>query len=348
MKLIHVGVGGRGRHWLDFVAGRDDVETVACVDVDEAALQQVAARTGCATYTQLDEALQSVHADGVLVASPSPMHGAHAKAALQAGFAVLVEKPLAGSLADAVDVVHAADAAARPLMVAENYRFFRAERTLRRFLDEDRIGAIGSVVCIDRRDQPSAVQGAWVKSMPHPFLTEISVHHFDSFRYLFNRRPDSIWAHTYNPPGSDYQRNAAAETFVRLAGDIEIQYSGSFVGSRYEYSLHIAGERGEVRTDRNRVWSRIQGQQAFVEVAPVEMPPGEALKYPAAGMAAMLDQFRGALERGVEPETSGRDNLWTLAMFEAAVKSAETGRFVPIADTFTPAMRERAGLVGDA
>jgi predicted dehydrogenase len=348
MKLIHVGVGGRGGHWLDFVKGRHDVETVACVDVDAAALQRVAEQTGCATFSSLPEALASVQADGVLVASPSPMHGAHALEALQAGFSVLVEKPLAGNLAEAVDVVQAADKAGRTLMVAENYRFFRAERTLRRYIDEVGVGAIEAVECIDRRDQPSAVQGAWVKSMPQPFLTEIAVHHFDSFRYLFDRQPMAIWAHTYNPAGSDYGQNAAAQTLIDMAGGLSIQYSGSFVGSRYEYSLRVIGERGEVRTDRNRVWSRKPGHRSFTRVAPVALAEGEALKYPAAGMLAMLEQFRAALGGGPDPETSGRDNLWTLAMFEAAVQSAATGRFVSVDETFTPELRVRAGIVEES
>lgn len=347
MRLIQVGVGGRGRHWLDFTGPRQDIQTVACVDVDAAALARVREQTGCATYTSLDEALGAVAADAVLVASPSLMHGAHARQALQAGFAVLVEKPLAGSLAEAVEVVETARNAGKALMVAENYRFFRAERTLRRFLEEERLGALESAVCIDRRDQPSAVQGAWVRSMPQPFLTEIAVHHFDSFRYLLGRRPDAVWARTFNPPGSDYERNAAAETFLAMQGGLHVQYSGSFVGSRYEYWLHLSGEKGEARTDRSRVWWRPRGSSAWAEVAPVALPEGEALRYPAAGMLAMTTQFRAAIEQGVEPETSGRDNLWTLAMFEAAMRSADTGRYVSVEATFTPELRARAGITAE-
>ena len=50
LKLIHVGVGGRGSHWLDFVAQREDVESVACMDVDEQALQAVQERFGCPSF----------------------------------------------------------------------------------------------------------------------------------------------------------------------------------------------------------------------------------------------------------------------------------------------------------
>jgi predicted dehydrogenase len=285
-------------------------------------------------------------ADAVLIASPSGLHGTQAAQALRAGFAVLVEKPLAGSFAEAVDLVAAARSAGRPLMVAENYRFFRAERTLRRCLEEERVGRIRSVVCIDRRDQPSGTQGAWVRGMAQPFLTEIAVHHFDSFRYLFNRRPLAVWARTHNPAGSDYQQNAAAETLLEMEGDLHIQYSGSFVGSRYQYQLGISGDQGELRTDRSKVWWRPRGRRTFEQVKPVPMPDGEALRYPHAGMVSMLAQFSAAVGGGAPPETSGVDNLWTLAMFEAALRSTVSGRYVAIDEVFTPEMKIRAGLRG--
>ena len=108
LKLINVGIGGRGRHWLDFIGKQDDVQCVACVDVDEPALAQVKEEFGCATFTDLDQALAEADADAVVIASPSSLHGQHSRNALQAGYAVLVEKPLAASLEEAVDVVELA------------------------------------------------------------------------------------------------------------------------------------------------------------------------------------------------------------------------------------------------
>jgi len=344
MKLIQVGIGGRGRHWLEFVAQRPDFETVACVDVDDKALAEVRDSTGCRTFASLDEALAAIDADGVIVASPSRLHGEHARTALGAGVAAMVEKPLAATLEEAVDVVHAATSAGHPVMVAENYRFFQAERTLRQLLDDGKAGRIVSVSCVDRRDQPSGTQGPWVKTMPQPFLTEIAVHHFDSFRYLFGQAPISVWARAFNPDGSDYAQNAAAQALLEMQDGIRIQYSGSFVGSRYDYELSIRGEHGELRTNRSKVWWRPSGHRNFELVEPVTLPEGEALRYPHAGMLSLLTQFRGAVREGSKPETSGDDNLWTLAMYEAAVRSADTGSYVSIDDVLTPQLRRRAGL----
>ena len=40
-RLIHIGIGGRGQHWLEYINGRSDVDSVACVDLDQAALDGI-------------------------------------------------------------------------------------------------------------------------------------------------------------------------------------------------------------------------------------------------------------------------------------------------------------------
>jgi hypothetical protein len=60
-------------------------------------------------------------------------------------------------------------------------------------------------------------------------------------------------------------------------------------------------------------------------------------------MATILDQFLGALQRNAPAETSGENNLWTLALLEAAIVSAREGRRTPISEVFPPAMRSGTG-----
>lgn len=347
IRLVHVGVGVRGRHWLEIVAAHPDFVSVACVDSSEEALQKARALPGQdhgRFFTKLSDALTQAAADAVLIATPTFMHAQHAIEALDAGLAVLVEKPLAPGLADAVRVVERSRAVSRPVMVAENYRFFRAERTVRHMLASDAVGKVHWATCVDRRDQPSQTQGPWVKAMDHPFLTEIGVHHFDSFRYLFDRRPASVFALSYNPPGSDYENEAAAAAVIELEEGLPIQYGGTFAAARYEFALWIEGSKGDLWTDRKRVWWRPRGGRFFRPCKSVPVPKGDELPYPKAGTVSLLNQFRDALLEGRTPETSGADNLWTLAMLEASVVSHREGRKVSVSEVLGPPMMQRAGL----
>jgi predicted dehydrogenase len=229
-------------------------------------------------------------------------------------------------------------------MVAENYRFFAAERTVRAMLDNAVAGRLSSAICVDRRDQPSHTQGRWVKEMDHPFLSEIAVHHFDSFRYLFGRQPASMFARSYNPSGSTYARRGAIDAQIELDGGFPIQYSGTFVATRYEYGLTLEGEKGDIWTNRRRVWWRPHGRRFFRPVRLVPVPRGDELPYPRGGTASLLNHFRDAITRGSRPETSADDNLWTLAMVEAAVLSDREERRVSIDEVLTPALRRQAGM----
>jgi len=342
LRSIHVGLGGRGSHWLDFIAQRSDVISVGCVDTSREILDRARARPDMANsrfFERMEEALLAVHADFVLIATPTSLHAPQALQALNAGFAVLVEKPFGLNLPEAAAVAKRAREVGRPVVVAENFRFFQAERTLRAFLDSGAAGRIGNIVCVDRRDQSSRTQGSWVKSMPHPFLTEIGVHHFDAFRYLFGREPTAVTAMSYKPQGTDYDHEGGAHALLEFSNGLTLQYSGTFVASRYEYEMYIEAENGDIKSNRSRVWWRPKDERSFRVIPPGALPPGEALRYPQAGMSTILNQFSAALHgRGV-PETSGEDSLWTLAMLEAAILSVHEGRKVSIAEVFPLSMR---------
>ena len=112
-------------------------------------------------------------------------------------------------------------------------------------------------MCIDRRDQSSSTQGPWVKG------NGASIPRRDrraSLRQLLllvrPARPVSVFARSYNPPGSDYDHEGGAHALLEFEGGPTVQYSGTFVGSRYQYELWLETENGDVRTDRIRVWWR--------------------------------------------------------------------------------------------
>lgn len=341
-RFIQIGLGGRGAHWLDFLAGRADVACVGLVDPSRKMLEQAAARpryAGVRGFERIEDALRSAQADFALICSPSFLHAPQALQALEAGLAVLVEKPLGMNLPEAAAVARRARELRRALVVAENFRFFQAERTLRAFLDGGAAGALRHVVCVDRRDQASGTQGPWVKNLPHPFLTEIGVHHFDAFRYLFARQPVAVTALSFNPPGSDYDHEGGAHALIEFEGGLKLQYSGTFVASRYDYEMRVEAERGEAKSNRSRVWWRARGSSSFSELPPQPLPPGEVQRYPLAGMTTILNQFLDSLRGVGTPETSGDDNLWTLAMLEAAVLSVREGRRVTLAEVFPQALR---------
>jgi predicted dehydrogenase len=335
IKIIHVGTGSRGRHWLEIVRDYPDATSVAFVDNDPSALDEarkLLGQTRAQFHTDLTAALRETPADVALITSPSFLHAEHALQALESGLTVLTEKPFATNLSDAHEVIRKAGAVGKHIIVAENYRFFAAERTVGQWIAENRLGRITAVVCVDRRNQPPSDQAPWVGTMEYPQLGEIAVHHFDSFRYLFQRNAINMTARVFNPPGSLYRSGAATDALIEMEGNLPIIYFGTLVSHRYEYSLLIEGENGSLWTDRKRVWWRKKGARFFFPVKLVPVPTGDKLPYPRAGTTSLLNQVRDSVLQNREAETSGKDNFWTLAMVAAAARSAEEARKVSVSE----------------
>jgi predicted dehydrogenase len=74
------------------------------------------------------------------------------------------------------------------------------------------------------------------------------------------------------------------------------------------------------------------------------VPPGDEQRYPKAGTVSLLNHLRDAITQQTMPETHGADNLWTLAMLEAGIRSAQERRKVQIDEVFLPALRHQAGI----
>ncbi|NOT09889.1 MAG: Gfo/Idh/MocA family oxidoreductase [Gemmatimonadales bacterium] len=131
-----IGVGALGRHHARHLAASPLAALVGVHDTDASRGREVANRVGTEFYPDLDALLGDVEA--VTVAVPTGAHAAIGLQALQGGRAVLMEKPLAGSLEDADMLVAEAARRGVPLQVGHVERFNGAIRAARSYLDDPR------------------------------------------------------------------------------------------------------------------------------------------------------------------------------------------------------------------
>ena len=341
MDILHIGLGVRGRHWLDIIRERKDARSVGCVTSHAASRDWLAQHCpGLPCYEDVDAALQQSKADAAIVASQPAAHAAQTIAALEAGLAVMVEKPLASSLAAGAQMAAAARRAAKPLMVAQNYRYRRCQQAMRALVRDGKVGTITHVSCIDRRTQPAGDN--YRSRMDYAQVMEVGEHHFDGLRYVLGVNPVRVMAHCGQPAWSDYRHGAATEAFLEMDAGIHVQYYGSLCANRYEHELRLEGEHGALRMDARRVWWRKRGARFFLPLTMPKIQPGDAARYPRAGTASLLDQLHAAVHQGATPETNGEDNLWSLAMVEGVKASDQSGRAVDIAELMAEAGREAA------
>jgi predicted dehydrogenase len=333
VKVAHFGLGIRGSHWLAFVKEHPDTESVACVDADPVALDRAKSQVPatCRYYTSVADALAQSGANAALITSPSQLHAGQTIAALRAGLTVLVEKPFASSVEEAKTVLAVAKEMNKQVIVAENYRYWPSERTIRSWVKDGRLGEIDNVTMVDRRNMPARTEGPWLAKIDYPQLGEVAIHHFDSLRAMLLLEATRIHTHVWNPAGSDYKHGASTAATIEM-GHARVQYLGTMTSARYGFSLRIEGNQGELWSNRKYVFWRARGKRFFSYVKNLPVPRGDEQKYPKGGTTSLLDALREAVLHNTTAETAGADNIGTLAMVEAAKRSDQEGRFVALSE----------------
>jgi predicted dehydrogenase len=337
INILQIGAGIRGRHWIEFVKAHPEFECVALVEPDAATREQAenVLGPGCRSFESFDDALKQVEVDAALVVRPSATHAAVAGQCVEAGLHVMVEKPLATTIAAASRLVEQARRYERHVIVAENYRYWPAEQTIKRLLDERFLGQIDNAVMVDRRHQPSGTEGPWLSKIEYPQLQEIATHHFDSLRAFFGARPTRLSLRCWNPPWTDYAHGANTEALIEF-GEMHVQYIATMLSHRYAFSLYIEGERGSIWTNRELVFWRPNDSRLYRYVRNDKVPSGDEKPYPQGGTTSLLNSFRDAVVKGQPAATAADENIWTIAMVEAGKLSDRERRSVDIGEVYAP------------
>lgn len=338
IRLIHAGLGGWGRNWAEYVIKTvKEVKLVAAVEIDTASVKLAQKIYDLPTnryFASLADACAAVDADAVLVTAPLVAHMPLTLEALRLGKHVLCEKPFAPSLAEARQAIELADEQQRVLMVSQNYRFYPAAQAATDLVRNREFGTPGFVT-LDFRRNVNLTTSERHRNLPHPLLSDMSIHHFDLMRMVLGQEPTEITCHAWNPPWSTFREPASAVATILFDGGTVVSYRGSWVSPQPQTTW--AGEWRMECTEGEIAWTSRGGNimdasHDRVAVTPLG-EPAEALtlpKLPYLGRAGSLHAFAQAISDGVEPGCSGRNNLGSLALLYAAIESAATGKPVSI------------------
>jgi predicted dehydrogenase len=327
IKVAVIGLGPRGQDWVREVRAEPEYELVACVDSDADVLRRAAARLRLRPahcFEDLRAALDAAACDAVIVATPAESHAAVCEAALARGLSVLVEKPFTLRLAEAVRLVRLAERRRAHLVVAQNYRYMRSYRTARRLISE---GALGEVGLLNwhyfRVPHEMAVSLA---RLAHSVLWGVGVHHLDAMRYTLGQPVVGVLNESFTVAGGRLPPGASMQMLLNFAGGARALYSAT-----YESSGHEFFERGQ------EFYARFTGRRATLHINQRWLylcPRGgwpRPVRRGARGLTeerVLLRQLARALLYGEEPDSSGRDNLQTMAVVEACVRSATERRWI--------------------
>lgn len=332
IRCLVVGMGGISKTMLRELTAKAWYETVGVVDVRDEALADAAARLHLprtALFKDLDEALRASPADAVIVNTPSELHYAQSKAALEARRHVLVAKPVTNSYEQAVDLVDLAAAQGVTLSVGQQMRFNRHYTAVQRFVDGGGLGSVEAVFFQNSKPRPNPANLA---RMDQPALYENACHHFDAFVALFGERaPEWIACDGFIPSWSPYAGPCMVNALIRFGGDLHVLYHGGFSSRAPMYEFRLEGSAGALRCHGIHMSNDTMGYEfapPLGEFAPTTIDDGIPARSP---WIRFFDVWHDYLRGGPEPPFSGRNNLKVFALLSAAIESVDNRHPVEVA-----------------
>ena len=322
-----VGLGFGAKH-VRVLGETHGARLAAVCDTDAARLAAVSPSPGSGrgkgrdvrAYTDYKAMLCAEQLDAVVVAVPARLHEEVALAAVEAGCAVLVEKPLAPSLAEGRRLVDAAAAAGVKLMPGHVERFNPALQELVRRVRAGEIGRVWQLAA--RRVGPIVVRAQQDVNVIH----DSAVHDVDAMRWVVGGEVERVYAEAQSGLIMPFEDSVFG--LLRFdsgaAGSLDVNW----LSPRPERSLSVLGEKGMLVAEYTDFRApalelRRPGTSRSIAI-PLEArePLAEELR---AFVAVLLKEGR---EEAPLPVT-GEDALAALAVCDALTQSARTG--LPVA-----------------
>jgi predicted dehydrogenase len=308
-----IGTGKHGARYLKHMVDVPGLRLAAIARRDRAAGERQAADYGCRYHAAAEDLIADPAVEAVALVVPPTRTERFAVAAARAGKALLIEKPLAPTVAECRRIAEAVDRAGVTAMVAHTLRFNEVVQTLRAALPA--IGPLHAIVLTQRFEVSTL---PWLDRRVESgggIVLHTGVHGFDLVRYLSGREAVRVAAVTNAVATRDTEDNFSAT--IELERGVIASVSGSRATAGRSGSLELAGRDGQL------VGDHIHGIAArLVGATRTELPrPAPVMTVPAA-----MQELAAAITAKRAPAISLADGAGAVAIAEACYRSFATGR----------------------
>jgi len=305
------------------IATHDGSRLVGVCDVNMEHAAAVGRQLQAEAFEHIGSLLEKTNPNIVVVATPDHLHHDITIAAMQAGCHIFCEKPLSETVAEAEQMVEAAQRCGVWLAVNYNRRYGFAYQEARKRLEAGELGEILSVTI----DVVDGVPPASVARSADVMLTTLLTHHFDLVRFLAGEvtRVTARFA----PEVDGLHRNVTV--LLELASSAQAVVVGSYRRAQRETRelAHVVGSLGSL------MLKDVMGPLEISDpdsAAAATLNPHSCSASDALTVTSQyhLRDFLTRISRGEVPAICGRDGLRGLQIADAARISFKENRTVPL------------------
>lgn len=335
LRVAVIGCGSiaKNRHLGEY-QNNDAVEIVAVCDLVEERAQEAAGQYGAKAYTSYEEMLEVEKIDAVSVCLPNYLHAPVSIAALNAGCHVLCEKPMATSREEAEEMIKAAKANDKKLMIAHNQRFVSSHQKARALIASGEVGKIYSFRTAFGHGGPEGWSAdgkdSWFFRKEEAFIGamgDLGVHKADLLRYLLGEEFVEVagFIETSAKENTDVDDNAVCilKSESGIIGTLAASWAYT---AKEDNSTIIYGEHATLRLEDDPDYSLV-----------VQYKNGEVVKYELGAIQSndsggqttthTINHFVDAIIQDTEPLINGEEGMKSLEVILAALESMETKQF---------------------
>ena len=340
LQIAVAGAGLIGRRHIELIGANPQCTLSAVVD-PAAGAGALAQANGAAHYPSLDALLVVASPDGVIIATPNQMHVPNGLTCVGKGVPVLVEKPIADSVADATQLVEAAEKAGVPLLVGHHRRHSPLIARARELLDQGALGKLVAVMGSALFYKPDGYfdDGPWRRQPGGGPILINMIHEIDDLRALCGEIVAVQATASNGTRGFAVEdtvaitlrfANGALGTFMlsdtAAASKSWEQTSGenaSYANYPAEDCYMLAGTNGSLGVPSMRLLTWM-GERSWY--APMRATVASAEQ--ADPLARQLEHFCAVIRGDAAPLVTGRDATRTLSVTLAIRESARTGQTI--------------------
>ena len=324
LRVGLAGLGSIGQNHLRLLAANPDVRLVAIADPVEASLDAGVRQTKAQGFADALAMIEDIPLDALVVATPTTAHAAIALAAIERGIPVLVEKPLAGTVDEGMQILVASRRRGVPVQVGHVERFNPAVLELDRRLRQGWLSSIFSISSRRAGPFPARIRDVGV-------TMDLATHDVDILSWMTRERPTRVYAETAQRIHADHEDLLFGLLHFPsgTTGFLDVNW----LTPTKRRQLNVVGEEGMF--DLDYLTQRLTFTK-HPDVANPTLIKGYAPTFTgdvaeiavnsAEPLAAEQDAFIAVARGGVAPMVSAEDGLWAVAVADAMLQAAAARR----------------------
>lgn len=323
VRVASIGMGWWSDVLADAAQRSDRIDIVACYTRSADKRRAFADKYGCHPAESYDEILADDSIEAILNTTPNNVHLETTRAAAEAGKHVFLDKPIANTVAEGLEIARVCTKAGVVLATGYQRRRESHFRWIKAEIDAGRFGRLVQAEANISRDRLGQFDlSSWryqAEGMPGGVMLQIGIHYTDVLEMLMGpvKRVHGASARLVLPGDNPDVANLILEHESGAISNLTASYASA---SEY-YMMNIYGKEASAYYDLFNGLRHLK--RGGKEAVPVPCEKIDTIR-------EELEEFADAVRGQGEPEMDGERASRSLATIRAGVKSAREGRAVDV------------------